>query len=116
MTTMCDSLESVLIYLRDNSSNDDANIPHLFAKLHDFKFIYILYFLADILHMLSKLSKIFQSKLVDISIISSIVKTEIANVRMCFLLNSYYLNQNTFNSSIGFHTFSEFGPPGGYLV
>jgi len=80
VTTLYDSLELVLIYLRDYSSNDDANIPNLFGKSWDFKFIYNLYFLVDILHMLSKLSKIFQSKLVDISTIGSIVKTEIVNI------------------------------------
>jgi len=115
MTTLYDSLESVLIYLHDYSSNNDANIPNLFGKLWDFKFMYILYFLANILHMLSKLSRIFQSKLVDISTIGSIVKIEIVSIRMYFLLDSCNLNKDTFNPSIGFHIFPEFGPPGSYL-
>ena len=67
------------------------------------------------LHMLSKLSKIFQSKVVDISSIGSIVKTKIASIRMCFLVDSCNLNQDAFNPSMGFHVIPEFGSPGGYL-
>ena len=67
------------------------------------------------LHMLSKLSKIFQSKLVDISSIGSIIKTKIASIRMRFLVDSCDVNQDTFNPSTGFHVIPEFGPPGGYL-
>jgi hypothetical protein len=116
ITTLCDSLESVLVYLRDaQTSRDDGSAPLLYAKLREFKFIYILYFLADILKMLSILSKIFQSKLVDISSIGSIVKTEMASIRMCFLVDSCDLNQDTFNPCTGFHIIPEFGPPGGYL-
>jgi hypothetical protein len=65
--------------------------------------------------MLAKLSKIFQSKLVDVSCVGSIVKTEIASIRMCFLIDSCDLNQDTFNPDIGFHIIPEFGPPSGYL-
>jgi hypothetical protein len=80
ITTLCDSLESVLVYLHDaQTSRDDGSTALLYAKLREFKFIYILYFLADILKMFSTLSKIFQSKLVDISSIGSIVKTEMAS-------------------------------------
>jgi hypothetical protein len=87
----------------------------LYAKLREFKFIYILYFLADILKILITLSKIFQSKLVDIPSIESIVKTKMASIRMCFLVDSCGLNQDTFNPSTSFHIIPEFGPPGGYL-
>jgi hypothetical protein len=65
--------------------------------------------------MLSTLSKIFQRKLVDISSIGSIVKTEMVTIRMCFLVDSCDLNQDTFNPSTGFHIIPEFGSPGGYL-
>ena len=65
--------------------------------------------------MLSKLSKIFQSKVVDISSIGSLVKTEITFIRMCFLVDSCDLNQDSFNPSTGFHVILEFGPLGGYL-
>ena len=86
MTTLSDSLESVLVFLRHiPRSKDDVSIPQFFSKLSNFKFIYILYFLADMLHMLSKLSKIFQSKVVSISSIGSIVKIKIASIRICFL-------------------------------
>jgi Domain of unknown function (DUF4371)/hAT family C-terminal dimerisation region len=116
ISTLCDSLESVLVYMRDiPRSKDDGSAPFLYAKLREFKFIYILYFLADILQMLAKLSKNFQNKLVDISCIGSIVKTEIATIRMCFLIDTCDLNQDTFNPSTGFHIIPEFGPPSGYL-
>ena len=71
--------------------------------------------MADILYMLAKLSKIFQQKLVDISSIGSIVKSEIATIRMCFVMDSCDLNQDIFNSSSGFPILSQFGPPCGYL-
>jgi hypothetical protein len=113
ITSLCDSLELVLVYLCDaQTSRDDGSTPLLYAKLREFKFIYILYFLADILKMLSTLSKIFQSKLVDIS---SIVKTEMASIRMCFLVDSCDLNQDTFNPCTRFQIIPEFGPPSGYL-
>jgi hypothetical protein len=46
---------------------DDSSLPMLYGKLREFKLIYILYFLANILSMLAKLSKIFQSKFVSVS-------------------------------------------------
>jgi len=99
--TMCDSLELVLtslyISLRDIlPSPDDGSNLLAFSKLSNFKFIYVLYFLADILYMLFKLSKIFQSKFVDISSIGSIVKTKIISIRLYFLVDSCDLNQATF--------------------
>jgi hypothetical protein len=65
--------------------------------------------------MLGKLSKIFQCKLVDISCLGSIVKSEIATIRMCFLVDACDLNHDTFNPSLRFHVILEFGPPGGFL-
>ena len=60
VTTSCDSLESVLAYLRDSSSSPRGDGTHvLYDKLREFKFIYVLYFIADILQMFGKLSKIF---------------------------------------------------------
>ena len=116
MTTLYDSLESILVFLRDTPhSKNNVSTPQLFNKLSNFKFIYILYFVADMLHMLSKLSKIFQSKVVDISSIGSIIKTKITFIRMCFLVDSCDLNQDTFNPGTDFHVIPEFGPPGGYL-
>ena len=65
VSTLCDSLEYVFAYLRDSSSSPSVVGTHvLYNKLREFKFIYVLNFLADILQMLGKLSKIFQCKLV----------------------------------------------------
>ena len=66
--------------------------------------------------MFGNLSKIFQCKLVDISCLGSIVKSEIATIRMCFLVDVCDLNQETFNLSLGFHVIPEFGPLGGFLM
>ena len=116
MTTLCNSLESILVYLRDSYSSPSVDRSHiLYDKLKEFKFIYVLYFLADILQMFGKLSKIFQCKLVDISCLGSIVKSEIAAIRMCFLVEACDLNQETFNPSLGFYVIPEFGPLCGFL-
>ena len=57
VTTLCDSLESVLTYFRDNHDAIEDEIgSNIFRKLRTFKYIYVLYFLADILHILSMLS------------------------------------------------------------
>ena len=98
MTTLCDFLKSVLVYLRDSYSSPNVDGCHvLYDKLKEFKFIYVLYFLADILQMFDKLSKIFQCELVDISCLGSIVKSEIATIRMCFFVDVCDLNHETFN-------------------
>ena len=84
ITTLCDSLETVLIYLRslnEDGCADDVAFS-LYTKLRNFKFIYCLYFLADILHSLSMLSRVFQYKFVDVSVVGSIIATEIAQLRM----------------------------------
>ena len=61
VTILCGSLESVLVYLRDSYSSPSVDGTHvLYDKLREFKFIYILYFLAYILQMFGKLFKIFQ--------------------------------------------------------
>ena len=49
----------------------------LYDKLRNFKYIYILYFLVDLLHDLTILSKIFQYKFVDAANIRSFVKKQI---------------------------------------
>ena len=51
VTTLCDSLESVLIYFRDNQDMEDGVGSNIFKKFRTFKYIYVLYFLADILHI-----------------------------------------------------------------
>ena len=45
----------------------------------------------------------------------SIVKSEITIIRMCFVMDSCDLNQDTFSSSNIFHILSQFGPPSRYL-
>ena len=98
VTTLCDSLESVLVYLRASYCSPSVDGTHiLYEKLKEFKFIYVLYFLANILQILGKLSKIFQCKLVDISCLGSILKSKIAIIRICFLIDVCDLNQETFN-------------------
>ena len=60
ISTLCDSLESVLVFLKDYPrSKDEVTTPLLYFKLRTFKYIYILYFLANLLHNLSVLSKVF---------------------------------------------------------
>ena len=88
VTTLCDSLEFVLYFFRDvKDKKDFGQMKFIFAKLKQFKYIYILYFLADILHSLPLLSKIFQNKFVDVTTIGSIVRTEITQIRMLFTFN-----------------------------
>jgi hypothetical protein len=116
VTTLCNSLESVLSHLRDMPpSKDDGQAPNLFEKLRSFKVIYVLHFLVDLLYSLSLLSRVFQYKNVDVSIIGSLVKTEILQVRMLFIEESTNLNHSTFNEDSGYHVLPEFGPPGGYM-
>jgi len=86
ISTLCDSLESVLLYFRDTpTSKDDGASPILFNKLRSFKIIYIFHFLANILHSLSLLSRIFQHKFVDVSYIESLIKTKIAKIQLLFV-------------------------------
>lgn len=81
----------------------------------NFKFIYCLYFLADILHNLSTLSRLFLQKFVDISSIGSVVKTQVAELKMLYVTKSTNLNVDTFNESTWFHILPDSGPHGGYL-
>jgi hypothetical protein len=76
VTTLCDTLESVLTYFRDADRDDgDGSIVGLiYTRLRTFKYIHCLYFLADILHSLSVLSRVFQHKLVDVSSVGALVK------------------------------------------
>ena len=57
----------------------------------------MLYFLADILHILSMLLGLFQNKFVDITTIGSVVKTDIVQIRMLFIEETTDLNSETFN-------------------
>jgi hypothetical protein len=112
ISSFCDSLEFVLIFSHDES--DDV-VKCVLEKLGQFKYIYILYFLADILHSLVMLSKVFQLKFVDVTTVGSIVRTEVAQICMMFIVDSCDLNADVFNDSIGYHVLPNYGPHGGYL-
>ena len=61
------------------------------------------------------LSNVFQLKFVDITIVGSIVLTKVAQIRMMFIVDSCFLNDDVFNESIGYHVLSNYGLHGGYL-
>ena len=72
---LCDSLESILTYFRDNHNTIDDRIgSNIFRKLRTFNYIYVFYFLANILYILSRL---FQNKFVNLTTISLVIKTDI---------------------------------------
>jgi len=83
--------------------------------LRQFKFIYILFFLADILHSLAMLFKIFQLKFIDATIVGSIVRNEIAQICIMFNVDSYDLNVDVFNESTCYHFLRDYGRHDGYL-
>ena len=112
ISSLCDSLESVLIYFQDES---DVVAKYVLEKLDQFKYIYNLYFLADILHSLAILSKVFQLKFVDVTTVGNIVRTEVAQIRMMFIVDSCDLNVDVFNDSTGYHVLPDYEPHGGYL-
>ena len=57
ISILCDSLELVLIFFRNYPrSKDEVTTLLLYLKLKTFKFIYVLYFLANLLYSLSVLS------------------------------------------------------------
>ena len=94
---------------------EDGVGSNTFRKLWTFNYIYVLYFLADILHILYMLSRLFQNKFVNIITISLVVKTDIMQFRMFFIKETMDLNSETFNERTGYHILPEFGPQGGYL-
>ena len=61
------------------------------------------------------LSKVFQLKFVDVTTVGSIVRTEVAQIRMMFIVDSCDLNADVFNDSIGFHVLRDYSPPSEYL-
>ena len=117
INTLCDFLESVLVFFRDvPKEKGGGTIPLLYEKLRSFKFIYILYFLADLLHVLSILCKILQRKYVDVTTLGLIVRTEIESIRMLYIMENINLNECTFNENTCYHVIPSFGPPNGYLM
>jgi len=61
------------------------------------------------------LSKIFQLKFVDVTIVGSIVCIEIAQIHMMFIVDSCDLNIDVFNESTSYHVLPNYGRDGGYL-
>ena len=115
ISSLCDSLESVLICFQEVDESE-ALLQSLFWKNWVSSNIFIfLYFLADILHSLAMLSKVFQLKFVDVTTVGSIVRTEVAQIRMMFIVDSCDLNVDVFNESTGYHVLPDYGPHGGYL-
>ena len=52
----------------------------------------MLYFFADILYVLFMLSCLFQNKFMDITTISSVIKTDIVQIRMLLIEETTDLN------------------------
>ena len=96
-------------------SKDKVTTPFLYFNLRTFKYIYILHFLADLLHNLAILFKVFQYKYVDVTTIRSLIRTQIESVCMLYMVESIDLNQDTFNVNIGYHIIPQYGAPSGYL-
>jgi len=84
-------------------------------KLGQFQFIYVLFFLANILYSLAMLSKVSQNKFVDMTSIGSIIQSKIAQIHMLFIVESCNLNTATFNEDTNFHLLLEYSPHRGYL-
>ena len=93
----------------------EAVAKSVLEKLDQFNYFYILYFLADILYSLAMLPKVFQLKFVDITTVDSIVRTEVVQICMMFIVNSCNLNADVFNNFTAFHVLSDYGPHSGYL-
>ncbi|KAL3688692.1 hypothetical protein R1sor_015001 [Riccia sorocarpa] len=114
--SVCDSLEAVLVFLRDSPHSEDHGVGKaLYNKLHSFKMVYVLHFLADILKSLAALSMVFQNVNVDVTSIGAIVNAEISNIRMTYLRERIDTNAFFMNEESGYHMIPDFGPDSGYL-
>lgn len=86
MTSLCNILEKNLTYLTGgNSSEDNNDVPFINGHLEFLKMIYCIYLLADIYHMLSFISEIFQYKFFYVSSIKAIIRVNIIQIRMRFI-------------------------------
>ena len=74
-----------------------------------------MYFLANLLHCLTILSRIFQYKFVNVTNIGSLVKTQNESICMLYVADNTDSNQETFNENYGYHVIPNHGPQGGYL-
>jgi hypothetical protein len=87
VTTLCDTLESVLTYFRDADRDDgDGSIVGLiYTRLRTFKHIYCLYFLADILYSLLVLSRMFSTNLLMLAVLGPLLSQKSPQF-VCYLL------------------------------
>ncbi|KAL2608219.1 hypothetical protein R1flu_026792 [Riccia fluitans] len=114
ITRLYDNLESVMQLMYD--ANDDyGQGKKLFEKLFDFRILYILYFVVDILTSLNNLSQVFQHKLVDVSSIGGIVTVEVSAIRMLYLVDTIDINAFALSGVSGYHVLPEYGLEGGYM-
>ena len=70
---------------------------NIFIKLRTFRYIYVLYFFVNILHVLSLLSRLFLNRFVDITTIGLVIKTDIMQIRIFFIEKTMDLKSKTFN-------------------
>jgi len=106
----------VLSFFTETDDNDSSQAKSVLEKLSQFKYIYILYFLADILYLLAMLSKVFQNKSIDdVTTIGNKVHNKVVQIHILFVVESHDLNTTTFNEDIGFHSLCEYDPHRGHL-
>ena len=71
--------------------------------------------MADLLHGLTILSKIFQYKFIYVTSIGSLVIPQIESIRMLYVVDNTDLYHETFYESFGYHVLPYHGPHGGFL-
>ena len=59
------------------------------------------------------MSKVFQLKFVDVTTVENILRTEVAQIRMMFIVDSCDLNADVFDESTGYHVLHDYGPYSG---
>ena len=115
ISVLCDSLESVFICFQEVDESKASITKFIFEKIGSVQVYLYLIFFANILHLLAMLSKVFQLKFVDIITVESIVRTEVAQICMMFIVDYCDLNVGIFNESTGYHILSNYDHRGGYL-
>lgn len=115
ISVFCDSLKFVLIYFQEVNESDAFVAKFVLKNLCQLKYIYILYFFADILHSLAIISNVFQLKYVDVTTMGSIVRIEIAQICMMLIVKFCDLNVDVLNESTSYHILHDYGPHGGYF-
>ena len=81
-----------ICYHKRFDESESAVAKFILEKLGQFKYVYILYFLAEIYHLLAMLLKVFQLKFVDVTIVNNIVHIQITQICMIFIVDSCDLN------------------------